>query len=112
MLSAVPKKGKKRQEICTAFANMYRNIRQLLGRSVNVDELKDFLYFFCHPESLCQQCVDPVVFDEATSTKDVLKRLYPEHVNPIKLFILEGIVETFDSNVCKKLLSEYKESYF
>ena len=109
MLTAVPKKG---QEICTAFANMYRTICSRLGRSVDVDELKEFLYFFCHPESLRQQCINPVTFKEATSTKDVLKSLYPKYINPVELFILEGIVETFDSNQCKRLINEYKESYF
>ena len=109
VLIAVPKKG---QEISTAFANMYRNVSRHLGKSVDVEDLKEFLHFFCNPKSLRQRCIDPVIFKEATSTKDVLKKLCPEYVNPIELFILEGIVEAFDSSQCKRLLNEYKESYF
>ena len=109
MLIHVPKK---RQVISIGFANMYRTICGILGKSVNVDELKEYLYFFCDPKSLRQRCIDPVTFEEATSTKDVLKSLYPEYINPIELFILEGIVEAFKSSQCKRLLSEYKENYF
>ena len=109
MLIQVPEK---RQVISIGFAKMYRTICGILGRSVNVDELKDYLYFFCNPKSLRQQCIDPVIFKEATSTKDVLKSLYPKYINPIELFILEGIVEAFESSQCKRLLSEYKENYF
>ena len=97
---------KESQVMSTAFANMYRAISRLLERSIKVDELKEFLRCFCHSQSPQQLCVDPRVYEGATSTKDILKKLCPEYINPAKLFILEGIVETFGSRQCKKLLRD------
>ena len=103
-----PERG---QEIIVAFANMCRSITRLLGRSLDVKELKDFLDYFCDPQALQQRCVNPEVYRGAKSTKDILKSLCPEYINPMKLFVLEGIVETFGSQRCKRLLRDYKENY-
>ena len=99
-----PKKG---HAMSTAFANMYHAISHLLPRSVQVDDLKEFLRCFCHPQPPQQLCVDPRVYEGATSTKDILKKLCPKFINPAELFVLEGIVETFGSRQCKKLLRDF-----
>ena len=96
----------------TAFANMYRFISGLLGRRVDVDELKEFLRYFCHPKSPRQLCVDPRSYEGATSTKDILKQLCPQYINPAELFVLEGIVETFGSRQCKKLLRDFQDKFY
>ena len=102
---------KKSQAMSTAFANMYRAISRLLPRSVQADELEEFLRCFCHPQSPRQLCVDPRVYEGATSAKDVLKKLCPEYINPAELFVLEGIVETFGSRQCKKLLQDFQDEF-
>ena len=103
-----PERG---QEVSIAFANMCRDVTRLLGRSLDVDELKDFLHYFFHPQAPQQRCVDPKVYEGATSTKSILKSLCPEYINPMKLFVLEGIVETFGSSQCKRLFRKYKKKY-
>ena len=103
---------KKGQTMCTAFANMYRTISRLLGRSVDIDELTDFLWCLCLPQAPHQRYVDPRVYGGATSTRDVLKSLCPEYINPMKLFVLEGIVETFGSRQCKRLLKNYTDKFY
>ena len=106
-----PKRG---QAMCTAFANMYRAISRLLqrSRSLDVDELKDFLWCFCYPHSPQQRYVNPRVYEGATSTKDVLKRLCPDYINPVELSVLRGIVETFGSRQCKRLLEKYLDEFY
>jgi hypothetical protein len=96
----------------TAFANMYRAISRLLQRSVQADELEEFLQCFCHPQSPRQLCVDPRVYEGARSTKDILKKLCPEYINPAELFVLEGIVETFGSRQCRKLLRDFQDKFY
>ena len=75
-----PKKG---QAMSTAFANMYRVISSLLGRSVDIDELKDFLWCLCHPQAPHQRCVDPRVYGGATShqrcSEESMSRVYQSH---------------------------------
>jgi hypothetical protein len=109
---AVCSDPKKSQAMSTAFANMYRAISCLLTRSVEADELNEFLRYFIHPRSPRQLCVDPRVYEGATSTKDILKKLCPEYINLAELFVLEGIVETFGSRQCKKLLRDFQDKYY
>ena len=109
--AAVCSDPKKSQAMSTAFANMYRAISRLLPRSVRVAELKEFLRYFCHPQFPRQLCVDPSVYEGATSTKDILKQLCPEFINPAELFVLEGIVGTFGSCRCKKLLQDFQNEF-
>ena len=43
------------------------------------------------------------------STNDILKSLCPENM---KFFILEGIVETFGTRQCKRLLKRYMDEFY
>ena len=96
----------------TAFAKMYHEVSCLLERSIDANELKDFLRYFCDPQSPRQLCVDPRAYEEATTTKDVLKQLCPQYINPAELFVLEGIVKMFGSDQCKKLLRDFQDKFY
>ena len=96
----------------TAFAKMYHAVACFLERSVDANELKDFLRYFCHPQSPRQLCVDPRVYEGATTTEDILKQLCPQYINPAELFVLEGIVEMFGSDQIKKLLRDFQDEFF
>ena len=99
---------KRSQAMSVAFASMCRAIISLLEGTVDADELKDFLRYLVDPQSPDQLFVDPSIYKGATTTKEVLECLCPRYVNPTELFILEGIVETFGSDQCKKHLEDYK----
>ena len=96
----------------TTFAKMYCAISCLLERSVDANDLKGFLRYFCHAQSPRQLCVDPGAYEEATTTKDTLKQLCPQYINPAELFVLEGIVEMFGSDQCKKLLRDFQDKFY
>ena len=108
-----PKKG---QRVSIQFAGTYRAISKDLQKkngdiqenNEDVQEIKDFLRYLVDPQSPDQLCVDPKLYEGATTTKEVLQCLLPQYINPTKLFILEGIVETFGSDQCKKYLDDYK----
>ena len=100
-------------EVSIAFAKMCHSITRLLGKSVDVYDLKLFLCFLCEhdPQSgRLKRSVNPGIYDEAASTEDVIRCLCPDHINPVKLLVLEGIVKTFGSSQCKRLLTKYKKS--
>lgn len=109
---SMPSDPKKCQAMSMAFASMYRSVSRLLQRTMEADELAEFLRCFCHPQSPRQLCVDQRLYEGASSTKDILKQLCPEYINPAELFVLEGIVDTFGSRQCKKLLRDFQAKFY
>ena len=94
----------------SAFSKLYRSIIGLLKR-VDVDEVKDVLRYLSNPLSSSPRCVPPCVYQYAATTKDILDRLHPVHINFENTFLLEEIVESCGSRQCKKLLREYTSKY-
>ena len=92
------------------FKSMYRSV---VGHSrANVEKVKDSLHYLTNPRRLNELCVPPSVYEDATTTKDLLNRLFPLYVNPEDTFVLEEIVAEFGSHRCKKELKDYTEKYF
>ena len=102
--------SKKSKEMSSVFSKLYRSIIGHMRR-VDVDEIKDVLYYLSNPRSPSERCVPPGVYQSATSTKDLLDRLYPEYINPESTFPLEEIVDSCGSRQCKKILREYTSKY-
>ena len=92
------------------FNSMYRSVVGLLR--ANVGKVKDSLRYLTNPQRLNELCVPPSVYEDATTTKDLLNRLCPMYVNPEDTFVLEEIVNEFGSRCCKKELKDYTDKYF
>ena len=96
---------KKKQRRSSAFRCMYHSVIQHLQDS----EVKGVLYYLTDPHHPNQPCVPSSVYKDTTTTKELLDKLFPEYVNPIKTFVLEEIVGEYGSQECKELLREYIE---
>ena len=96
---------KKSKEMSSEFNILYRSIIRHLR--VDVSEVKDVLRFSTKPQNFTQLCVHPSVYEDATSTKDLLERLFPDYINPGNTFLLEEIVRNCGSSQCKRLLKKY-----
>ena len=90
---------------------MYGAITRSIGRSLAVDDLRRFLRFFSHPHSPSQRYIEPSVYMDVESTRDILDQLYPEYVNPENIYLLEEIIELSNSRQCKRILREYTNKY-
>ena len=84
---------------------------QLLDRSVNVADLKDFLDYYSHPLYPEQRYIDLKIYKDAKTTKEVLKSLFPVFINYQHLYLLEDIVEEFGHEDSRQLLDEYKSTF-
>ena len=94
-----------------AFSKMYGAITRGIGRSLDVDELKLFLRYYLCPHAPSQHYVEPGIYEDAESTRDILDRLCPVYVNSGNVYLLEEIVSLSNSRQCKRLLDEYTRKY-
>ena len=107
--SCVGREGPK--QVSSAFNTMYRSVRQLLR--VNVREVMDTLCCLIDPccPDLDKLCVPREVYEDATSTNELLKRLCPTYINPKNTFVLREIVTIHGSQQCKRLLQKYTDKF-
>ena len=101
---------RKAQQMSSDFKTMYRSVVGLLR--ANVEKVKDSLCYLTNPRHPNELCVPPRIYEDATTTKDLLNRLFPTYVNPQDTFVLEEIIKEFGSRRCKKELKEYIDKYF
>ena len=94
-----------------AFSKMYGAITRGIGRSLDVDDLRQFLRYYPHPRSSNQRYIQPSMYIGVETTREILDRLYPEYINPGNIYLLEEIISLSNSRQCKRLLDEYIRKY-
>ena len=96
----------------STFNRMYRSIICDM-QMVDVEEVKDSFRYLANPQCFNEPYVPSSVYEDATTTKELLKRLFPAYVNPEDTFVLEEIVNGSGSPQarCKKELQEYIDTY-
>ena len=95
--------------LCRKFATTFTKLAGILNTSVQTSELKEFLESYCHPLYPEQYYVDPKIYGAATTTKEVLKSLFPQYINYMHYYLLEEIVEAFGCDKAKKVLQQYTD---
>ena len=79
----------------------------------DVNKLKAFLRYFCHPLDPSKgRYVEPEIYRAATSTKDILDALFDDkYITATNLHLLRCIVKKFGGQKCKKTLQKYTKKY-
>ena len=95
-------------DLCKKFASTFRKITKLINDKVEIEGLKDFLYGYSHLLYPDENCVDPRVFKDAKTPRDLLRSLSPQFINYMNYYLLEDIVDEFECTEGKQLLEEYK----
>ena len=88
---------------------MFSHVTDLLDKSVDVAKLKDFLGCYSHPLYPEQPYVDPKIYKDASTTKQLIKSLFPQFINFMHYFLLEDIVEKFGCAKAKEVLKQYTD---
>ena len=98
--------------LCRKFATTFTKLAEILNSSVQTSELKEFLESYCHPLYPEQYYVDPKIYRAATTTKGVLKSLFPQYINYMHYYLLEEIVEEFGCDKAKEVLQQYTDQKY
>ena len=98
--------------LCREFATTFMKLAKILNTSVEISELKEFLESYCHPLYPEQPYVAPKIYGNATTTKEVLKSLFPQYINYIHYYLLEDIVVTFGCDRAKEVLQQYTDQKY
>ena len=93
------------------FASMFSNITDLLDKSVDMAKLKNFLDSYSHPLYPEQLYVNPKIYKDANTTKQLVKSLCPQFINFMHYYLLEDIVGKFGCNRAKEVLQQYTDQY-
>ena len=94
------------------FASMFSDVTDLLDKSVDMVKLKDFLDCYSHPLYPEQRYVHPKIYKDASTTKQLIKSLFPEFINFMHYYLLEDIVEKFGCDKAKEVLQEYTDQKY
>ena len=89
------------------FAVMFSYVTDLLNKSVDIAKLKDFLDCYSHPLYPDQPWVNPKIYKDAKSPKQLIKSLFPQFINFKHYYLLEDIVKSFGCDKAKEVLQQY-----
>ena len=97
------------------FSVLFSEITTYLRTDIpdaDVNKLKTFFHYFCHPIASRGQYIKPEIYCTATSTVDILDALFDnKYISPTNLHLLRCIVKTFGGQECKETLQQYTDKY-
>ena len=91
------------------FARMLITVTELLDKSANLKQLKQFLKFFCHPRT--QECYFDRLFDHCNTPGEIIETLHPQYINFMHTHLLRRIVCKFGDEQSKILLKQYEDNF-
>ena len=102
--------SKEKWKQATKFTVMLGKVAKLLDKSADVEELKKFLKFFCHPQT-CQRYVDIKLYDHCNTPAEIIEALFPLHIHYMHTEFLRQIVNEFGDKQAEALLNQYEETF-
>ena len=101
----------KRRPLIVEFSKMLDTVGNLLEMCTRVDTLKEFLQFYSHPLYPEKTYIDPGVYHEAKTIRDVLFSLCPQYINYMQSHVLQAIVHGFGNDECRHHFLKYEHMY-
>ena len=101
----------RRYHLSGEFSMLLSTLGKLLQQCTNVDSLKNFLRFFCHPLYPEKLYIEPNVYCDAKTASDVILSLTPMYINFIHHHLLQEIVDKLGNDDCKHHYQKYKQTF-
>ena len=89
---------------------MLAKVAKLLNESANVDDLKLFLEFLCHP-CTCHRYINVKLYEHCKSPVEIIRALVPQYINYMHTHLLRQIVRKFGSSQSRTLVKQYEDSF-
>ena len=90
------------------FARTVREVAERLNTSTSVEDLKLFLSDICHPLMPEKAFIRRSVYEQKSTTKEVIHSLIPQYINYVSYALLEEIIDTFHNQEAEAALNAYK----
>ena len=97
--------------LCAEFSKLLRTLGTLLDKCTNVDDLKAFLCFYSHPLYPNKHYIEPHVYYDAKTVKDIVFCLFPHYINYMEHYLLKEIVNEYGTDVCREHFCQYEQSF-
>ena len=94
----------------TEFADVLTKIARMLDKTADVEDLKDFLEFLCHPRT-GQRYINIKLYSQCVTPRDIIKALFPQYINFMNTHLLKRIVRKFGNEQSITLLRQYEDNF-
>ena len=94
----------------TEFADMLTEVTELLNKSADVEKVKFFLGFLCHPRTN-QRYFDSKLYAHCNTPREIIEALHPQYINFMHTHLLRRIVNKFGDEQSKMLLKQYEDNF-
>ena len=92
------------------FAIVLAKIAEVLNKTANVEVLKNFLEFLCHPRTGLRY-IDVELYKHCVTLRDIIKALFPQYINFMNTHLLKRIVTKFGNEQSLTLLRHYEYNF-
>ena len=92
------------------FSVMLTKLAKLLNESVDVENLKEFLKFLCHPHT-GQRYIDSKLYEHCRTPREIIEALFPRYIHYMHIVLLKKIVNMFGNEQSKILLKQYEDNF-
>ena len=92
------------------FAIVLAKIAEVLDKTANVEVLKNFLEFLCHPRTGLRY-IDVELYKHCVTPQDIIKALSPQYINFMHTHLLRKIVTNFGNEQSITLLRQYEDKF-
>ena len=86
-------------------------MQKLFNKSVDVDELKEFLNNYSNPMFPEETYIEASVYESAQTAGEVISRLKPLYINYVQYHFLDEIIDIFGNDECRKHFNEYEQTF-
>ena len=94
----------------TEFADVLTKIAKQLNKTADVEDLKDFLEFLCHPHTV-QRYANMKLYSQCVTPRDIIKAFFPQYINFMNTHFLKRIVRKFGNEQSITLLRQYEDNF-
>ena len=92
------------------FAIVLAEIAEVLNKTANLEVLKNFLEFLCHPRTGLRY-IDVELYKHCVTPRDIIKALSPQYINFMHTHLLKRIVTKFGNEQSITLLRQYEHNF-